>query len=67
MKEIILQDSETRVNNFRHILEIDKYKSIIENASILTLKIREEKRIKEVNDFKISEQHKLNSYQKRGT
>lgn len=47
MKEIILQDSETRVNTLRHIFEIDKYKRIIENASILTLKLREEKRIKE--------------------
>lgn len=47
MKEIILQDSETRVNTLRHIFEIDKYKRIIENASVLALKIREEKRIKE--------------------
>ncbi len=59
MKEIILQDSETRVNTLRHIFEIDKYKRIIENASILTLKLREEKRIKEamISTF---EQDKLN-------
>lgn len=47
MKEIILQDSETRVNTLRHIFEIDKYKRIIENADILSLKLREEKKIKE--------------------
>ncbi|MEK6824132.1 MAG: AAA family ATPase [Nanoarchaeota archaeon] len=64
MKEIILQDSETRVNTLRHIFEIDKYKSIIENASILTLKIREEKRIKEamISTF---EQDKLNLISKK--
>ena len=47
MKQIILQDSETRINTLRHIFGIDKYKKIIENASILTSKIREEKRVKE--------------------
>ena len=47
MKEIILQDSETRVNTLRHIFGIDKYKKILENVSILASKIREEKRIKE--------------------
>ena len=47
MKQIILQDSETRINTLRHVFGIDKYKRILENISILTLKIREEKRIKE--------------------
>ncbi|MBI2043183.1 hypothetical protein HYT25_02230 [Candidatus Pacearchaeota archaeon] len=47
MKEIILQDSEMRVNTLRHIFGIDKYKKILENASVLASKIREEKRIKE--------------------
>lgn len=46
MKQIILQDSETRINTLRHIFGIDKYKKILENASILTSKIREEKRVK---------------------
>ena len=47
MKQIILQDSETRINTLRHIFGIDKYKKIIENTSLLTLKIREKVRIKE--------------------
>ena len=47
MKQIILQDPETRINTLRHVFGIDKYKRILENISILTLKIREEKRIKE--------------------
>jgi len=47
MKQIILQDPETRINTLRHVFGIDKYKKILENISIVTLKIREEKRIKE--------------------
>ena len=47
MKQIILQDPETRINTLRHVFGIDKYKKILENASIISLKIREEKRIKE--------------------
>ncbi len=47
MKQIILQDPKTRINTLRHIFGIDKYKKIIENASILVSKIREEKRIKQ--------------------
>ena len=47
MKQIILQDSETRINTLRHIFGIDKYKKILENASLLASKIREEKRVKE--------------------
>ncbi|MBU0958900.1 MAG: SMC family ATPase, partial [Nanoarchaeota archaeon] len=47
MKQIILQDSETRINTLRHVFGIDKYKRILENISILTLKLREEKRMKE--------------------
>lgn len=47
MKQIILQDSETRTNTLRHVFGIDKYKKIIENISILASKIREEKRVKE--------------------
>lgn len=48
MKQIILQDSETRINTLRHVFGIDKYKRILENASIVLLKIREEKKIKEI-------------------
>ncbi|MCK4552653.1 AAA family ATPase [Candidatus Pacearchaeota archaeon] len=47
MKQIILQDSETRLNTLRHVFGIDKYKKVLENTSILTSKIREEKRIKQ--------------------
>ena len=47
MKQIILQDPETRLNTLRHVFGIDKYKKILENISILTSKMREEKRIKE--------------------
>ena len=47
MKQIILQDPETRINTLRHIFGIDKYKKILENTSILSGKIREEKKIKE--------------------
>lgn len=47
MKQIILQDSETRMNTLRHVFGIDRYKRILENASTLALKIREEKRGKE--------------------
>ena len=47
MKQIILQDPETRINTLRHIFGIDKYKKILENTSILASKIREEKKTKE--------------------
>jgi len=47
MKEIILQDSATRVNTLRHVFGIDKYKAIIDNATFLSSKLREEKRIKQ--------------------
>ena len=47
MKQIILQDPETRINTLRHVFGIDKYKKILENISIITLKLRENKRLKE--------------------
>jgi exonuclease SbcC len=47
MKQIIIQDSETRMNTLRHVFGVDKYKKILENVSIITIKIREEKRMKE--------------------
>lgn len=47
MKEIILQDPETRINTLRHVFGIDKYKTIIENTSILLSKLREEKKLKQ--------------------
>ncbi|MFH1801222.1 MAG: AAA family ATPase [archaeon] len=57
MKQIILQDSETRINTLRHVFGIDRYKRILENASIVASKLREEKRIKEVLTLNF-EQHK---------
>ena len=47
MKQIILEDPETRINTLRHVFGIDKYKKVLENTSVLTLKLREEKRVKE--------------------
>jgi exonuclease SbcC len=45
MKQIILEDPETRLNTLRHVFGVDKYKRILENASIIRMKIREEKRL----------------------
>jgi len=47
MKQIILQDSETRINTLRHVFGIDKYKRILENISIVLSKIKEERKLKE--------------------
>ena len=47
MKQIILEDPETRINTLRHVFGIDKYKKILENVSMLASKLREEKRLKE--------------------
>jgi exonuclease SbcC len=47
MKQIILEDPQTRINTLRHVFGIDKYKKILENVSIITAKIREERRLKE--------------------
>lgn len=52
MKEIIQEDSETRIDTLRHVFGIDKYKRILENTSIIISKVREEKRKREgVVDF----------------
>jgi len=47
MKQIILQDSKTRINTLRHVFGIDKYKKILENTAIVITKLREEKRMKQ--------------------
>jgi len=65
MKQIILEDSETRINTLRHVFGIDKYKRILENASTLISKVREEKRIKEAITSNL-EQDKLNIVSKEG-
>ncbi|MFH1500562.1 MAG: AAA family ATPase [archaeon] len=47
MKQIILEDAETRLNTLRHIFGIDKFKRIKENSSFLASKLRESIRNKE--------------------
>ncbi|MFH1325175.1 MAG: SMC family ATPase [archaeon] len=63
MKQIMLENSETRTNTLRHVFGIDKYKRILENASLLQTKIREEKRLKEALTAD-TEQEKSNLLQK---
>ena len=55
MKQIILEDAETRLNTLRHVFGIDKYKRIKENTSIVTLKLREEIRGKQGMIFDLEE------------
>jgi len=47
MKEIILEDSETRINTLRQVFGIDKYKIILENVSLIIAKLKEEKKVRE--------------------
>jgi len=47
MKQIILEDSTTRLNTLRHVFGVDKYKTILENTSLLVARLREEKKVKE--------------------
>ena len=42
MKQIILEDRETRLNVLRHIFGIDKYKRIRENLLVIQLHLKEE-------------------------
>ncbi len=60
MKEIILDDPESRMNTLRHIFGVDKYKKILENAQIIVQKIKEEKKMHEV----LSSQLDVNKEQK---
>lgn len=48
MKQIILEDAESRLDILRHIFGIDKYKRIKENIGKISLKLREESRILQV-------------------
>jgi len=48
MKQIVQESNDVRLNTLRHVFGIDKYKKIEENLDILTAKIRQEIRIKEV-------------------
>jgi len=47
MKQIILENSETRLNTLRHIFGIDKYKRIRENTQLFTAYLREQMRMYE--------------------
>ncbi len=47
MKQIILEDPDTRINTLRNVFGIDRYKRILENSSTIASKLREEKRMKE--------------------
>ena len=53
MKQIILEDPESRLNTLRHVFGIDKYKRIKENTNLLTSKLRESTRLKQgqIADF----------------
>ncbi len=44
MKQIILEDSETRLNVLRHVFGIDKYKRIRDNLEIVLFHMREQTR-----------------------
>lgn len=63
MKQIIIQDAETRINTLRHVFGIDKYKKILENVSVVAAKLREEKRMNEGMTANL-EQDKLNLIEK---
>ncbi len=45
MKQIILEDAETRLNVLRHILGIDKYKKIRENLALFLNKLKEDSKV----------------------
>ena len=63
MKQIILEDSETRLDTLRHIFGIDKYKKIRENVDLFAIKLRENAReldgeIKNLDEMKIKLEEK---------
>lgn len=47
MKQIIVEDSSFRLNTLRYVFGVDKYRKIINNVSLLKLKLREERRLLE--------------------
>lgn len=59
MKQIILEDSETRLNTLRHVFGVDKYRKILNNTAILRLKLREEKRLYEGIVLNLDNEKKL--------
>jgi exonuclease SbcC len=65
MKQIILEDSELRLDTLRHIFGIDKYKRIKENSSAITIKLREIIRNYEGQISKLEEE-KIRKEEKKG-
>ncbi|MDA3836330.1 MAG: hypothetical protein PF542_01795 [Nanoarchaeota archaeon] len=59
MKQIIMEDTETRLNTLRHVFGVDKYKRIMENISVVKLNIREEKRLYEGVTSNLDSEKKL--------
>lgn len=60
MKQIILEDPINRLNTLRHVFGVDKYKKVLENISIISAKIREEKRMCEAMSINLeSEKEQL--------
>jgi len=53
MKQIILQDSNSRLNTLRHVFGVDKYKKVLENVSIINSKIRDQRKLKEGMTFNL--------------
>jgi exonuclease SbcC len=45
MKQIILEDAETRLNILRHVFGVDKYKQIKNNLSVLLIKLKGDSKI----------------------
>ena len=45
MKQIILEDSELRLNVIRHVFGVDKYKRIRENLQVLLIYLKENAKI----------------------
>jgi len=48
MKQIITESNDVRLNTLRHVFGIDKYKRIEENLDLLTTRLRQEIKFKEV-------------------
>lgn len=62
MKQIILEDAETRINILRHIFGMDKYKRIRENLAVFINNLREESKflqgaIKSLDEEKTKKQN----------
>ena len=59
MKQIIMESNDTRLNTLRHVFGIDKYKRVEENIDLLTSKIRQEIRLKEVEKGSLEQKNQL--------